>query len=212
MSKGPVLTNTYDTIIFMNAVESLNVEEIKAKEFKDFLTKEEVSAILEFAKNTDLWEPIENSIWDGRVVKAMTINKNAPALGFFLNNLKEKILKTAKDAYNIELEIYSDLIALTRWFPGMDQHPHSDNMENTPDHPDHEHREYGIVIYLNNDFEGGATFYPQHNFSITPEPGKLAIHPASTDHMHGVTKVEGAIRYTLTSFLTFDKDKQMEEF
>lgn len=188
------------------------VEEIKAKEFPNFLTKEETLNILNFAKDTDLWGDVGNGFWDGRVINAVTINKNIPDLGFFLNNVKERILKTAKESYGIETEIYSDILALTRWFPGMEQTPHSDNMENTPDHHNHQHREYGIVIYLNNDFEGGITFYPQHNFSVTPEPGKLAIHPATTDHMHGVTKIEGAIRYTLTSFLTFDKSRKMQDF
>jgi hypothetical protein len=187
------------------------VEDIKAKIFPNFLSKQEVSDILNFAKNTDLWSNVGSEFWDGRVVNAITISKNAPALGLFLNDVKERILKTAKESYGIETEIYSDILALTRWFPGMEQTPHSDNMENTPDHHRHEHREYGIVIYLNNDFEGGITFYPQHKFSITPEPGTLAIHPATTDHMHGVTKVEGAIRYTLTSFLTFDKNKRMQD-
>jgi len=188
------------------------VEDIKAKVFPNFLSKDEVSSILNFARNTDLWSNVGSGVWDGRVINAITISKNDPSLGLFLNNVKERILKTAKESYGIETEIYSDILALTRWFPGMEQMPHSDNMENTPDHHNHQHREYGIVIYLNDDFEGGITFYPQHKFSITPEPGKLAIHPASTDHMHGVTKVEGAIRYTMTSFLTFDKTRKMQEF
>lgn len=188
------------------------VDGILAKEFPNFLSKKEVSDILNFAKDTDLWGNVGNGFWDGRVINAFNINKSNPELGVFLNSVKERILKTAKEAYGIKTEIYSDIIALTRWFPGMEQTPHSDNMENTPDHYNHKHREYGVVIYLNDDFEGGVTFYPQHKFSVSPEPGKLAIHPASTDHMHGVSKIEGNIRYTLTSFLTFDKSKRILEW
>ena len=182
---------------------------INAKEFSNFLSKEEVSDILSFAKNTDLWGSPGEGFWDGRVINAYNINQKSTALGIVLKNTKEKILKIAKEAYSINEDIYADLLQLTRWFPGMEQPPHSDNMENTSHSEFHKHREYGIVIYLNDDFKGGNTFYPQHNFYINPEPGKLAIHPASTDHMHGVTKIEGNIRYTLTSFLTFDKARAM---
>jgi hypothetical protein len=188
------------------------VEEINAKEFVNFLIEQETSGLLGFAKDNSFWGPIGDGYWDGRVVHAAIINKNNPVLGNYLKNIKERILKTIKDFYNIENEIYLDILAITRWFPGMEQTPHSDNMENTEDAYIHQHRQYGIVIYLNNDFEGGQTFYPQHNFYINPQPGKLAVHPASTDHMHGVTKIEGNTRYTLTGFITFDKTKQMDQY
>ena len=188
------------------------MEEIRAKEFKNFLSNEETLRILNFAKNTKLWKKLGNDFWDDRVVNFYIISEHDPELGKFLITIKERLLKTVKDLYNIDKDIYSDILAITRWFPGMHQPPHSDNMENTADHHNHEHREYGIVIYLNDDFEGGQTFYPQHNFYINPEPGKLAVHPASTDHMHGVTKIEGNVRYTLTSFLTFDETKKMSDW
>jgi len=187
------------------------VEDIKAKEFSNFLSKQEVLDILNFAKNTNLWGDAGDGFWDGRVINASAVSKKNSDLGNSLGKIKQRILDTVKNEYGIQQEIYLDLLQITRWFPGMEQPPHSDNMENTMHSQFHKHREYGTVIYLNNDFTGGATFYPQHNFYINPEPGKLAIHPASTDHMHGVTKIEGSIRYTLTSFLTFDKTKKMQE-
>lgn len=188
------------------------VEEVNAKEFKNFLTNEETSAILNFAKNTNFWGRSGDGFWDGRVIKASDVNASDSVVGDYLKNIKQRILATIKESYNINTEIYLDLLAIARWFPGMQQQPHSDNMQNTDHSHIHEHREYGLVIYLNDDFEGGSTFYPQHNLYINPEPGKMAVHPASTDHMHGVTKIEGAVRYTLTSFVTFNKTKAMQDF
>jgi hypothetical protein len=183
-----------------------------AKEFFNFLTKKETEDILSFARNTDLWSRIPESFWDGRVVGAHSIYLKNPELGKTLDIIKHRIVDTVQDSYQLDQKLYPDLLNITRWFPGMEQSPHSDNMENTNDHQIHRHREYGIVIYLNDDFSGGKTFYPQYNFEIAPEPGKMAVHPASTDHMHGVTKIENAVRYTLTSFLTFDKTKELSNF
>jgi hypothetical protein len=183
-----------------------------AKEFSNFLTKKETEDILSFAKITDLWSRIPEPFWDNRVVATHSIYLKNPELGKTLDIIKHRIIDTVQNSYDLNQKLYADLLTITRWFPGMEQAPHSDNMENTNDHETHKHREYGVVIYLNNDFSGGKTFYPQYNFEIVPEPGKMAIHPASTDHMHGVTKIENGVRYTLTSFLTFDKTKELPNF
>jgi hypothetical protein len=83
-------------------------------------------------------------------------------------------------------------------------------MIDTIDHITHKHREYGSIVYLNNNFSGGETFYPQHNISIVPKPGMLAIHPADSNHMHGVSEIKDGIRYTIASFWTFDKERSNE--
>jgi hypothetical protein len=67
------------------------------------------------------------------------------------------------------------------------------------------HREYGAIIYLNDNYSGGHTYYPNHNFDIAPAVGKLAIHPGDPEHLHGVSKIEDGVRYTLASFWTQDE-------
>ena len=57
--------------------------------------------------------------------------------------------------------------------------------------------EFGYQIFLNDDFNGGETFYPEDNFYIKPKPGHLVIF--KTSELHGVTVVEGNPRYTITS-------------
>ncbi len=172
----------------------------KAKEFKNFLSTEEVSGILEFAKNTNSWANAGNNFWDGRVINDFMVEDSV--IQDTLYQIKSRAAETIKKAYDLTTEVYADLFQITRWFPGMEQQPHSDDMANTEYSEGNKHREYGAIIYLNDDFMGGKTFYPQHNFEIIPEPGKMAVHPGSTNHMHGVTKVENQIRYTLASFWT----------
>lgn len=183
-----------------------------AKEFPNFLTKKETEDLLDFAKNTDIWSIGGNEFWDGRVINASSVYRVTPELGKTLNDIKNRIVDTIQNSYDLDKKLYPDLLQITRWFVGMEQPPHSDNMQNTDHERFHQHREYGVVIYLNNNFDGGKTFYPQYDFEIAPEPGKMAVHPATTDHMHGVTRIEKEVRYTLTSFLTFDKAKEMPSF
>lgn len=58
---------------------------------------------------------------------------------------------------------------------------------------------YGVVIYLNDNFEGGELYYPSLGLTIKPEKGMLVYHPGDEDHE--VLKVVAGERYTLTSFI-----------
>lgn len=179
-----------------------------AKTVQSFISKEDADEIVYFVSQIKNWEDHEGtSFWSNRGLTDLTIyNMYNKDLGKYLYDLRARIKKTLQNLYGPE-EIFPDLLQVIRWFPGMEQPPHSDNMENTEHAASNQHRKYGVVIYLNDNFDGGKTFYPQHNFEITPETGKLAVHLGDTNHMHGVTKVENGTRYTIVSFWTTDKSR-----
>lgn len=173
----------------------------------DFLSKDEVHTLLEFAKGVDVWESGGGEFWSNRCLNAVTIYRDRDKeVGALLSNIRDRIKKTITDSYGLGTPIYPDLTQLVRWFPGMEQSPHCDDMTNLENHDWFNHRHYGAIIYLNDDYEGGHTFYPTQNVSVTPQAGALAIHPGDEEHLHGVTKVEGAIRYTIASFWTHNKE------
>lgn len=183
-----------------------------AKIQTNFLTKEEIDTLLDFAKNKEEWENGGSDFWDNRSLNAPILMRSQSEkdrqIGTMLYNISERMGYVLKSLYK-EKEIYCDTFQIVRWFDGQEQPPHCDDMRNH-DHTQevfkaYHHRDFGAIVYLNNDYEGGRTFYPQHSEEIIPEPGKLAIHPGGTDHMHGVTKVVGGTRYTLASFWTRDK-------
>jgi predicted 2-oxoglutarate/Fe(II)-dependent dioxygenase YbiX len=60
---------------------------------------------------------------------------------------------------------------------------------------------YGIIIYLNDNFEGGELKYS--DLTIKPEVGMLVCH--SGEIKHKVSKVLDGDRYSLTTFLRDDK-------
>lgn len=52
-------------------------------------------------------------------------------------------------------------------------------------------RFYTSVLYLNADFEGGHTIFPQHNIDVKPRQGRFVAFPCGRDHIHGVRPSKG---------------------
>jgi len=183
-----------------------NIDLFKAKTFENFISKDEVETILSFAKTKETWED-SGPFWTNRTLNLEFLFKNGDTeIAIILNNIRKKIKETIELEYGNGKEVYADLIQLVRWFPGMEQHPHADDMKNVEDSPEwFHHRDFGSIIYLNNDYEGGITFYPEYEIGILPKVGMLAVHPGDSDHLHGVTRIENVNRYTIASFWTFDK-------
>jgi prolyl 4-hydroxylase len=179
------------------------------KVIKNFVSKEDCEYLINAANSLDIWESGGSEFWDNRVInynKMLDFDKNAAVIMLDANiRCGQKI----KEEYNLDASVYSDTLQVIRWFPGMEQPPHADDMSNT-DIVGFDHRAFGSIIYLNNDYTGGHTFYPNFDFEITPEAGSLAIHPGDPEHLHGVTKVEGSMRYTIASFWTFKKERSHE--
>jgi hypothetical protein len=178
----------------------------KAKAFENFISNEEIDILLSFAKTKETWED-SGPFWKNRTLNLeFLFNSGDHEIAIIINNIRKKIKETIQIEYGNGKEVYADLIQLVRWFPGMEQHPHADDMKNIEDSDEwFHHRDFGAILYLNNDYEGGITFYPEYELGIVPKPGMLAVHPGDSDHIHGVTRIENSNRYTIASFWTFDK-------
>jgi hypothetical protein len=176
----------------------------------NFLTIEECSDILNFVKKNPEWERTEGSqgFWDNRTLSNEFIYYNLDKdMGKKLVDIRLKIAKEIEKFFDIN-KIYSDHLSVCRWYPDIPLTPHIDDMTDS-DGEDAEwfrHREFGSVLYLNDDFDGGETYYPHHNKKIKPKAGMLVVHPGNESHRHGVEAAKGGIRYTLSSFWTQDED------
>jgi hypothetical protein len=180
-----------------------------AKTVDNFVPEEDSKKIIELVKGIEPWRESSIPFWDNRGLHAHAIHEeHSKEIGKMLYEIFQRIGQEIKKSYNLE-EIYPDVCSVIRWFPGMEQGPHCDDM--TPFLKDdvnvHKHREFGAIVYLNNDYSGGHTYYPNHNIDITPAVGKLAIHPGDPDHLHGVSKIDGSVRYTLSSFWSQNPNK-----
>jgi len=135
-------------------------------------------------------------------------SKNAPFV--FVNNLNdEKIHLILKDVNNRLTKVYEELYGydeevtylylgtINGMGVGKDMAVHADNIPSLAVNVDTPH---GIVLYLNDDYEGGELYYPDLKLAIKPEAGSLVIHPGTVEYAHGVAPVTSGMRYATTAF------------
>ncbi len=177
--------------------------EFRAFTYDDIAPAEDISRLLDFITSNDLWESDAEEFWDKRILNIQTIAKVDVSMARTLKEIATAIRLKIKEHYGLD-ELYSDTFQIVRWFPGMYQQVHADNpsKEQMNNGLDLSHRDFGAIVYINDDYEGGQTYYPDHDVYITPKSGRLAVHPGTPDHMHGVTEVVGTTRYTISSFWT----------
>jgi hypothetical protein len=80
-----------------------------------------------------------------------------------------------KEVWQVALSEHSGT-QLIRYQPGGYYQGHPDAAG------DLAYRYFSVVCYLNDDFEGGKTWFPSLNYSATPECGKAILFPARYFH------------------------------
>ena len=65
--------------------------------------------------------------------------------------------------------------------------------------------EGAMVLYINDDYDGGELFFPDIDLEIKPKSGQLIAWPSGPLFEHGVKKISNGDRYVVTSFLTTPK-------
>ncbi|MFK7846953.1 MAG: prolyl hydroxylase family protein [Rhodothermales bacterium] len=54
-------------------------------------------------------------------------------------------------------------------------------------------RYYTVVCYLNDDFDGGGTYFPDSDYTVQPEAGKAVIFPS--DYLHRANEILKGVKY-----------------
>ena len=97
--------------------------------------------------------------------------------------------------------------------------PHSDSSELDGTPNPWQMNKYAAILYLNNDYEGGEIYFPQHNIDIAPGAGSLLVFEGSHKYLHGVREITKGNRFTILAFwdnegAVYDKeflDKKVED-
>ena len=98
-------------------------------------------------------------------------------------------------------QLYSDTIQVVRW-DGQEMPPHQDDRH--PDGARHNTpwREWAVIIYLNDIFEGGEIYFPETGDVYKPASGSLIFFEGR--QWHGVRRVTRGIRYASPGWFTSD--------
>jgi len=178
-----------------NAFISINENWLNEEDFKKYvdLTKDE---------SLDWRERNNENVWAGRIIEKHRMGKDVDKLNNqLLDNIKEKI----KSDFKLTDDIGPDFLGLVKWEEGDLQYPHADAEPNL-----FYWRDFGCIYYLNDDYEGGEIYFPNHDITLKPKPNTLVFFPGNHDYLHGVYPVKSGIRYTLSSFWTFDETRTMK--
>ena len=155
----------------------------------NFLSNEECDSLIEEAKFSKKWKPQNEGT------------------GIFI--LKSENHKLLIDIYKRISNIF-DKSLHTQMIRMIHKTDSSSFWSEHSDNSGGDEIKYGVVLYLNEDFEGGELIYPDLDIQIKPQKGMLIYHPG--DEKHSVSKVISGNRYTLTSFIRKNKDRQKEVF
>jgi len=149
---------------------------------KDFLPEEIFNSILEITNNAtvsdwDKFNPNSNGQWAHNILE-------------FNNELSKIVGSLIKKVFNGEPYDFScNFIRRNRH--GQDLLLHYDRQSQKS-------CEYGLVLYLNDNYEGGEIYYPNRSIEYKPIKNSLVVHSSSEEYTHGVKTVNGNSRYYIT--------------
>ena len=61
-------------------------------------------------------------------------------------------------------------------------------------------RDLSVLIYLNDDFEGGEVNFSNFGFDIKPSSGLLIAFPSDHRYLHAAQLVTSGVRYAIVSW------------
>lgn len=162
---------------------------------ENFLDEKTFSILKTFAETTNVYDSnVNDTIWSQRVVHITQVPELKEIGKQYISLVTNKI----KSDFEIEKSIFTDILCFNRWRVGDMQHPHAD------DENGFEWRKFGCVLYLNDDYVGGQIYFPKQTIFIKPKANTLVFFPGDRNFLHGVEPVISGIRYTVSTFWTYD--------
>jgi prolyl 4-hydroxylase len=100
---------------------------------------------------------------------------------------------------------HTEMCSILRYLPGQSYKRHVDNLllasrfvEVANGIPT---RDISVVGYLNDDFQGGETFFDRQNLKVKPQAGSVLVFPSYYTHPHQSLPVIRGKKYSFTSWL-----------
>jgi predicted 2-oxoglutarate/Fe(II)-dependent dioxygenase YbiX len=170
----------------------------------NFLDEEERLFLLDIAKKVDTFDPSTNDTWKDRVAGVAVLDSIDKRATQTIMQIQQRLKPIIERHFNCTVTATGP--SIVKWIPGHVQPPHADKeewQEPNVGKPNHSpHYDIGNIIYLNDDYEGGELYFPQHDLQFKPENGTAAFFPGDRNYLHGVTEITSGIRYTLPTFWT----------
>lgn len=147
-----------------------------------------------------------NEFWDGRYIWMDQLPNAEIDSIRIMQQIRQIATLQILQSYAPEYFVYSDTAQLVKWTEGQELTPHADNIEPDGKPNTTPKRAFSSVLYLNDDYEGGETYFPGHNVRFKPKAGTMVLFGSGAGYVHGVTKVKKGVRYMYAGWFTFESD------
>ena len=195
-----------DENVELDSLPSADPSNIVIRE--NFISEEHLAEIIEYCHSVKNWES-RSELGTDSIHMPEYIEKNSPRIFSVMQYYVDRVQDAVEYKFGRRLERTKP--GIRKWYPGEHQDVHADG-ETADGWPDYNYIvDYGSIIYLNEEYEGGELFFPKYNIHIKPKPGTLVFFPSTNMYAHGVTEVLSGARYTSPHFWTPVKHRILME-
>ncbi|MEJ0019241.1 MAG: DUF6065 family protein [Acetobacteraceae bacterium] len=152
-------------------------------------------------------DDIAESYWRGRIVFFADVLARHPDAAALMRRAQQRITERLQQFYALEAPVYADTVQLVQWREGMYMPPHADRANPDGTRHDMPHRDFGSIVYLNDDYAGGELYFTRLDMVLKPKAGMLVAFTGGWHHEHAVLRVNAGLRLTMPAFYTFDRGR-----
>ena len=183
---------------------------------ENFMKPTELNGLYTFASSIKVWDVTEthynedgtiiyeSEYWKDRVATRDTIISQNLTIVNSIDRIVKRLKKEVDGFYNVDALPTNP--AIVRWLPGQYQLPHADKELHEGDNEglpnDFPYYDIAGLFYLNDDYEGGELYFPQHDIEFKPKAGAAYFFPGDKNYLHGVKEIKSGIRYVIPFFWT----------
>lgn len=161
----------------------------------NFLTEQEISYFMEGLEERGSIRFVSQKGHNGEPLTYMHKYDGQPDKYKVMDRVKNEIEK-AYGLEDIKIVQKEDLLSVVHWETGSYLTTHVDDLGFVTDN------HLPIIIYLNDNYEGGEIKFETHDVCIKPKTGDLVVFPGNMHYAHEVKEVLSGDRYTLPIWFT----------
>jgi hypothetical protein len=167
---------------------------------ENFIEPEHLEMLSDYCETIKEWHSDGGDGGSDSISSYKDMKDNAPELYSIMRDYMKNIRERLEFKFGRNLEPAEP--GIRRWVPGEHIDLHADG-ETAAGVPSFAYIvDYGSIIYINEDYEGGELSFPAYNIKFKPKAGTLVFFPSNNNYSHCVTEVKSGLRFTSAHFWT----------
>ncbi len=160
---------------------------------ESFLSQHEIDVLKKDCLREDAWggEGEASDFWMYKI--KYPYSQEAKEI---FQNVNNRISLTLDDKDNTVVQTK----VIQRLVPTLSKISLREHSDSKGDFETDSHITKGIVIYINDDYEGGEIEYTKKNIIFKPRAGMMIVHPGTEEYSHRVLQVKQSPRYFISAF------------